>query len=76
MEQINISDLRANLLKYLKKAQSGSPFSVTSNGEVLAAIIAPEALKISAKEALDDIAETAKADDIVEPVNAKWNNIQ
>lgn len=73
MEQINISDLRANLLSYLKKAQAGQPFTVASNGEVLATIASPDALKQSARQALDELAQDAEADDIITGTHETWN---
>ena len=76
MEQINISELRANLLSYLKKAQAGHPLTVTSNGEVLATIASPDALKQSARTALDDLASTAEADDVINSTDADWDAMQ
>ncbi|WP_257264249.1 type II toxin-antitoxin system Phd/YefM family antitoxin [Endozoicomonas sp. ONNA2] len=76
MEQINISELRANLLSYLKKAQAGQPFTVASNGEVLATIASPDALKQSARQALDELAQDAKADDIIADSRETWKASQ
>ena len=76
MEQINISELRANLLSYLKKAQSGQALMVTSNGEVLATIASPDALKKSARKSLDDLAARAQADDIVGSDDTPWDAMQ
>ena len=74
MEQINISELRSNLLKYLKKAQSGNPFSVTSNGEVLATISSPEHLKKSAKQSLKELSTNAEVGEIVTPIDSSWES--
>jgi len=41
MQTINISEFRANLLKYLEIANSGEQISVTSNGKLLATIMPP-----------------------------------
>lgn len=76
MEHINISELRANLLSYLKKAQAGQPFTVTSNGEVLATIASPEALRQSARKALDELACDAQADDLTECTHEPWKAMQ
>ncbi|WP_257285981.1 type II toxin-antitoxin system Phd/YefM family antitoxin [Endozoicomonas sp. SESOKO1] len=73
MEQINISELRANLLSYLKKAQAGQAFQVTSNGEVLATISSPDTLKQSARQALDELAKDAKLDDIITGSHETWD---
>ena len=74
MEQINISELRSNLLKYLKKAQSGSPFSVTSNGEVLATISSLEHFKRSAKQSLKELSSNAEVGDVVTPIDSSWGS--
>lgn len=76
MEQVNISEFRANILKYLKKAQTGNPFSVTSNGEVLATVSSPKYLKETAQTSLRELAATAKIGDIVSPSNESWNASQ
>ncbi len=74
MNQVNISELRANLLDYLKKAQQGHPFTVTSNGQALAVICAPEALQKHARSTLKQVAKTAIADDVVAPTNEPWES--
>lgn len=72
MEQVNISEFRANILKYLKQPRSGNPFSVTSNGEVLATVSSPEYLKKTAQTSLKELAVTAKIGDIVTPSD-EWD---
>ncbi len=76
MEQINISELRANLLSYLKKAQSGQPVTVTSNGEALVTIASPVALRQSARKALNELASKARANDLTECTNEPWKAMQ
>lgn len=44
MQTINISDFRANLLKYLEIAGAGEQISITSNGWLLATVTAPAQL--------------------------------
>ena len=74
MEQINITELRANLLDYLKRAQNGQPFLVTSNGQVLATISAPGSLQKHARKTLKKVAKTAIADDIISPTSEPWES--
>ncbi|WP_257285971.1 type II toxin-antitoxin system Phd/YefM family antitoxin [Endozoicomonas sp. SESOKO1] len=76
MEQVNISELRANLLDYLKKAQQGQPFLVTSNGQTLATVCAPDALKKFSRKTLKEVGKNAIADDIIDPLNEPWKNRQ
>ncbi|WBA82177.1 type II toxin-antitoxin system prevent-host-death family antitoxin [Endozoicomonas sp. GU-1] len=76
MEQVNISELRANLLDYLKKAQQGQPFIVTSNGQTLATICALDALKKYSRKNLKEVGENAIANDIIDPLDKPWENRQ
>jgi prevent-host-death family protein len=73
METVNISDLRANLLSYLKKASEGHEIAVTSHGEVLETIVPPvDQFKI-ARDKLNQLAKTAVLDDVVSPAGARWD---
>ena len=73
MKAVNISDLRANLLKYLEKASHGESISVTTNGKPLATITAPLNQKALAKKHLKKLASTAKIHDVTKPVQTEWN---
>ena len=72
MQTVNISDFRANLLKYLKYANSGEQFSVTSNNKLLATIIPPTNQNKLAKQKLKQLASTAKIHDVISPTNSEW----
>ena len=73
MLTINISDFRANLLKYLETANSGEQISVTSNGRLLATITPPSNQKELAKQKLKALASTAKVHDILSPTDCEWD---
>ncbi|MCP5274820.1 MAG: type II toxin-antitoxin system prevent-host-death family antitoxin [Burkholderiales bacterium] len=73
METINISEFRANLLKYLEKANSGEHISVTTNGRLIATIIPPVDQKILARKQLHELAATAKIRDVTSPVDEQWD---
>ena len=73
MQTINISDFRANLLKYLEIANAGEQISVTSNGKLLATITSPQNKKELAKKQLDTLASNAIIHDIVSPTECEWN---
>lgn len=73
MQTINISEFRANLLKYLESANSGEHISVTSNGKLLATITPPVNQKELAKQKLKAISTTAKIHDIESPVDNQWD---
>jgi len=73
MQTINISDFRANLLKYLEIVNHGEQLSITSNSKVLATIIPPIDQKKQAKQKLKELANTAKIEDITSPIDVEWN---
>jgi len=73
MRTINISDFRANLLKYLEIANSGEQISVTSNGKLLATITPPQNKRELAKKQLESLASNAMIHDIVSPIESEWN---
>lgn len=73
MEKVNISDLRANLLNYLKKASEGHEIVVTSHGTVLATIVPPIDRYKSAKAKLKALAKTAALQDVVSPTGEQWD---
>ncbi|NPU93776.1 MAG: type II toxin-antitoxin system prevent-host-death family antitoxin [Gammaproteobacteria bacterium] len=73
MLTVNISDLRANLLKYLEKASRGEQITVTTNGRILAIIAPPPDRKAMARKRLDDLSATAKLDDVTSPLGIQWD---
>lgn len=72
MQNINISDFRANLLRYLQKAHNGEELAITSHGEILATILPPVDKRGKAKDALSALSKTAVIGDIVSPTNSDW----
>ena len=73
MMDVTISELRANLLKYLKIAKQGEKINVTSKGAPLATLTAPLAQRSEAKEKLKRLSKTAVINDIVSPTNESWD---
>ncbi len=73
MQTVNISDFRANLLKYLEKANSGELISVTTNGRLVATITPPVTQKQQAKQQLEDLANSARIEDVVSPTDSSWD---
>ncbi|PCK05778.1 MAG: prevent-host-death family protein [Alteromonadaceae bacterium] len=73
MQTVNISDFRANLLKYLEKANSGEQISVTTNGKLLATIAPPINQKQQAKQQLAQLAKSTKVFDVVSPIDSEWD---
>lgn len=73
MLTVNISDLRANLLKYLEKASRGEQITVTTNGRVLATIAAPADKRELAKSRLSELSATARINDVTSPLDSEWD---
>lgn len=73
MPIVNISELRANLLKYLEKANGGEQITVTTNGKVLATITPPVDRRASARKQLEQLAATARIHDITNPIDSEWD---
>ena len=73
MKTVNISEFRANLLKFLDIANAGQQISITSNGKLRATVSPPVDQQATAQEQLAAIAATARIGDIVSPIEAKWD---
>ena len=72
MQTVNISDFRANLLKYLEKVNSGEQISVTTNGKLIATITPPIKQKLQAKQQLEQLATSANIGDVINPTDLSW----
>lgn len=73
METVNISELRANLLKYLERTRAGEQFAVTSKGKVLATLTPPAQQREQAKKQMQKLAETAWVGDVITPIDEDWD---
>jgi prevent-host-death family protein len=73
MQTVNISDFRANVLTYLKKAGQGQEIVVTSHGEALAALSQASDKALHARSRLKALSKTAKLRDVVSPVGENWD---
>jgi prevent-host-death family protein len=76
MQTVSISDLRANLLKYLEKASLGEKISVTTNGRLLATISPPIQQREIAKKQLQQLALNAKIHDITTSLDDEWDALK
>ena len=72
MKTVSISELRANLLKYLGEAQRGERIDVTSKGVVLATLVAPVGEREAARMRLEELAACATIGDVVSPIDERW----
>jgi len=72
MENIAVSDLRANLMKVLKTIEKGSTVNITSRGKVVALLVPPKQAKIQAEKKLAELRKTAKIHDAISPISEHW----
>jgi len=73
MKNVSISELRANLLKYLTLVQHGEQINVTSKGNVLATLTPPVSQQNAARTKLSKLAETAVIHDVLSPTEESWD---
>jgi prevent-host-death family protein len=73
MQTINISDFRANLLAYLKKAEQGQEVIVTSHGEALASLSPAGDKTLHARARLKTLSKSAKLRNVVSPLGENWD---
>ncbi len=76
METVNISEFRANLLKYLAKAKEGKELNITSHGKVLATVVPPVDKAKRAKTRLKRLSKTAVIGDALSPINEEWDALR
>lgn len=76
MKSVSISELRANLLKYLEIVQQGKRITVTSKGRPLATLTPPVSQHTAAKARLKALAKTAAIHDVVSPTDESWDALK
>ncbi len=72
MINVNITEFRANLLKYLNMAQQGEEITVTSNDRALATIVSPVDQRKLARAKLKSLSKTARIHDVLSPIDEQW----
>ena len=75
MKSIAVSELRANLMKILKDIEHGSSLDITSRGRVVAKLVPPDFSRKSARMKLIEVGKTAKINDVISPIDEKWEAI-
>ncbi len=70
--KIAVSDFRSNLLKVLKEIESGSTVNITSRGKVVAKLVPPDHSRKIAKDKLKAVGQSAILQDVISPIDEKW----
>ena len=73
MKSVSISELRSNLLKYLKIVQQGERINVTSKGRPLATLTPPVSQHNAARARLKKLSKTAAIHDVISPTGDSWD---
>lgn len=76
MNTVAVSDLRANLMKILKKIEHGSEIDITSRGKIVAKLVPPDYTKEIAREKLKAIGKSAVLGDVISPIDVEWKAVQ
>ena len=76
MEQIAVSDFRANLMSFLKRAERGETLTITSRGHTVAKLVPPENKTEKSRAALKKIRKTAIVGDVLTPVRENWEAME
>jgi prevent-host-death family protein len=72
MDTIQVSKLRANLMKVIKEIKQGSTINITSRGKVVAKLVPPGNNRERVKNKLKEISKSAVLKDIISPIEADW----
>lgn len=72
MAEINISELRSHLPRYVERAAAGEVVLITRHGQVVAQLTAAQDPREAAKHRLAQLRSKAQVGDVVSPVNESW----
>jgi prevent-host-death family protein len=72
MPEVNISELRNHLPRYLSRAEAGEEILVTRRGRAVARLAPVRDTRALAKEQLAKLRGRARVGDVVNPVEAYW----
>lgn len=71
--RVKVSDLRANLQKYIDEVESGTPLDITVRGKAVVRMIPIADVQTEAKKWLLEARKHSWVGDVVSPLNVKWN---
>jgi prevent-host-death family protein len=70
--EVNVSDLRNHLPRYLARVEAGEEVLITRHGRVVARLAPVRDPRAEAKAALARLRDHARVGDVVAPVDASW----
>ena len=73
MISIGVSEFRANMNLVLQRVQNGEIVALTLRGQEVARLVPPDFTQSTAREALDQLRQTATVGDVLSPVAETWD---
>jgi prevent-host-death family protein len=73
MREVNVTEFRNHLPKYLSSAHKGSEIWVTSHGQVVARIMPPLDMREEALNQLKELRTHCKIGDVISPIHEDWD---
>lgn len=71
--EVDISELRQNLLSWLERVRVGEEISIVEDGAVVARLIPPADRRARARVALEALRARARVGDVESPVDEVWD---
>lgn len=73
MYEVNVTELRNNLPKYLSSVSQGEEIVVTLHGQAIARLIPPIDKHTEAIKKLKHLRKVCKVGDVVSPIDEQWD---
>lgn len=73
MREVNVTELRNHLPKYLSQAKRGTEILVTLHGQVIARIVPPADMRGDAIKKLKELRAHCKIGDVISPIDEDWD---
>jgi len=72
MHEVNITELRSHLPKYIGRVKKGEQILVTSRGKVVASIVPVQDERKEARKRLAELRDCCMVGDVVSPTGEEW----
>ncbi|MFH7321400.1 type II toxin-antitoxin system Phd/YefM family antitoxin [Desulfurivibrio sp. D14AmB] len=74
MQQVNITEFRNHLPKYLARTKAGETLEITSRGRIVARLAPPgESARIGARQELEKLRSKCRIGDVISPIDEQWD---
>jgi prevent-host-death family protein len=75
MQQVNITEFRNHLPKYLARTTAGETLEITSRGRIVARLAPPggDDTRVDARQALEKLQSKCWLGDVVSPIDEQWD---